>query len=300
MFESYVETVKKALKASEEKDIPLSQLVSNNSLFNPNGFREKLLNLDTLSDKELYELVKDNYKSILSDVFIKDNREYFNVFSNTRFITAMIQSLAVMDDLTYDERIYCNKLCYDYMTYNNSKDSYTKQLFLSLSRTVNKTIIPRLLNLGIDESTACYLALARYSSAKEFVNVKRMNFVIQSSSPNIMTEQTIVDIYCTLFEKITPLFEASMFDIYEKPDSEEEANEDMELIYSTISLALLDILEAMPSEEIRKVLISYTGDYQILHSDNPVRFSMDTVAVCDYPRLMNVIELLKAENIYVP
>lgn len=298
MFESYIEAITQ--DTNKQKELPLHAIVENNSLFNPDGFRKKLLNLDKLSDKELYELVKENYKAILSDIFIKDNRDYINVFDNTRFLTAMIQSLSVVDDLTYAERIYCNKLCYDYMTYSTNKDSYTKQLFLSLSKTVNKVIIPKLIGIGLDENLACYLALARYSSEKEFVNVKRMNFVIQSSSSNIMTEQMIVNIYCALFEKITSLFEATMFDVYEKPESEEESNEEMELIYSTISLAILDILNHMPSDEMRKVLISYAGDYQILHSGSPVRFSMDTIAVCDYPRIISVVDMLKAENVYVP
>lgn len=296
MFENYINDLTKNSTVNQSKPLTAGEVL-NNPLFNPDGFRIKLSNMDNLTDRDLYNLIKENYETILSDIFMKENPSYIELFTNSRFLSIMIQVMSSIIDVPYNIRVYCNKLAYDYLTYNEkSDDKYITQLFLSLSKTVNKMIIPTLIGLGLSEELASYLALARYSSLKEMVNVKRLNFVIMTSSTTVMTEQMIVNIYCKLFTKCTTLFEGTMFNVFKQ----HEMNEDMDLIYSTISLAVLDVLNSMTTADIRSVLMSYAQDYSALYKNTGVRFPIESISYVDYGRILDIVDALKAEQIYVP
>lgn len=288
MFEQYMKDISKEPKR-ELVEIKLFE----NPAYNPLALKDKLKNIDKLDDRELYTLLKDGYDTLLSTIFTDNDAEYLDLFTNSRFITIMIQVMSSINNISHINRTYINKIVYDYITLSEN-DQYIKQLLHSLSKTVNKDILPKLLGLGLREDIAIYLALARFSSQKEIVNVKRVNFVIMTSPIEIMTEQMIVYIYEKLFDRVTPLFTGTMID-----NCKQDMNPDMEEIYSTISLAVLDILNLMPSSDIRKVLISYVGDYQALYLQNGYRFSLQCLSN-DYARINTVVEALKFENIYVP
>lgn len=270
-----------------------------NPVFNLQVLKEKLMNINNLTDQQLYNLIMSSYENILSDIFINNTPEmqkhYLNIFIHPRFLTILNQVMYKVQ-LSYDNRIYCNKIIYDYITIDNG-DQYTKDLLLVLAKTVNRDIIPILVGLGLSEDFATTLAISRFSSKKELVNIKRLNFAICSSSPDIMTEQMIVYIYEKLISNFTFLFEGTMFDICDY----NTVTEDFAEIYSTISLAILTILNNMPSDKIRTVLVSYTGDYNsIMNTNHRVRFSMQSLSM-DYYRIIQVIEYLRTvENIYVP
>lgn len=270
-----------------------------NPVFNLQVLREKLMNINNLTDQQLYDLITNSYDNILSDIFVNSSPEmqeqYLNIFIHPRFLTILNQVMYKVH-LSYDNRIYCNKIIYDYLTMGNG-DQYTKDLLLALAKTVNRDIIPNLVGLGLSEDFATTLAISRFSSKKELVNIKRLNFAICSSSPEIMTEQMIVYIYEKLIGNFTFLFEGTMFDICDY----NTVTEDFAEIYSTISLAILTILNNMPSEKIRTVLVSYTGDYNsIMNTNHCVRFSMQSLSM-DYYRIVQVVEYLRiVENIYVP
>ena len=293
MFEKFISDINN--KPEEEKFV---LDLTKNPTINKEFLRYQLNNsLDNIPDAELFNLVKETYPHILETIMDNNDAQYIDAFMNPKFLSVFIQVLSgVQLDLL--QRTCCNKLAYDYFTLKNN-DRYIKQLFYSLSKMVNRDIIPSLLSLGIPENLAIQIALARYSSTKETVNVKRVNFIITTSPKEIMTLQTIIWIYEKLFDSFTPIFEGTMFDVYD--DEEEWVTDDIMEIYSTISLAVLEILNNMPSVNIRKVLISYTGDFETLHSKklSSYRFSMSALSG-DYERINNVVEALKAERIYVP
>lgn len=269
-------------------------------VFNIQVLYDKLSNIDKVSDKELYSVLKIGYKELLKDIFTKDTPLYLSLLTNARFITIFTQVMA-SESLDYDSQVYCNKIAYDYLTSSGQKDRYIKQLYYTLSKVVNRAKIPGLLGLGINEDLASYMTLARYSSLKEIINVERLNFIIVSSPKELMTEQMIVWIYEKLFDRFTPLFEGVMFDVLTDED-EESYTDNMLEIYSTISLAILDIMNNLPLADIRKVLISYVGDYEILYrkpGEKSVRFSMKSLSQ-DYSRINQVVEALELEKIYVP
>ncbi len=294
MFESFCEEIKQHNK--EHKKFETIDLF-NNPMINSNLLKEKIEHIDKLSDRDLYNLVKESFDSVLKQIFTNNSnsQEYLNIITNTRFLTALNQVVLSLD-LTHTQKIYCNKLAYDYFTIENT-DPYVKQLFFSLSKSVNRSIIGTLCSIGLKEDLASYMALARYSSEKEIINVKRLNFIITSSDEDLMNEQMIIKIYEKLFDHITCLFEGIMFDTLDF--DAEYVTDSMGMIYSTISLAILEILNNMPSQDIRKVLISYHGDYEALYRDHQKpRFQLSAIST-DYQRILDVIDALKLESIFI-
>ena len=270
-------------------------------ILNRNYYMDKLKNINDLTDKELFDLIIKSYDDLLKDIFTNDNTQFLLLFINSRFLSVLIQALnSNKIEITPYIRMYCNKLAYDYLTLGNDDDAYLKQLFLSLSKTVNRQYIPLLQSLGIPEELAAKMALSRFSSDKEIVNVKRLNFVIMQSPIQLMTEQMIVFIYEKLFDELTPLLKGIMFDVLSDIDYD-TMSEDMIEIYSTISLAILDMLNNMTSANMRKVLLSYEGDYStLIKSTKGVRFSFRTLSE-DFRRISDVVEALSNnEKIYVP
>jgi hypothetical protein len=299
MFDKIVNDIKE----SENQETKSNINIFNNPAINAGLLEQKINNIDAMPEREMFELVKHSYSNILKNIFSTNDRNYLNMFMTSKFLTVLTQVVNVVQ-LTPQEKTYCNKLSYDYFTTSNT-DPYIRQLFFTLSKSVNKEIIPALLAIGIPHDLAAYMALARYSSIQENVNIKRLNFIICTSNPEIMTEQMIVCIYEKLFDRVTPLFEGIMFDVYEEEEwmlDKSTGDNNVMDIYSIISLAILTILNNMPLADIRKVLVSYTGDFTAIYGGDMslVRFSMKSLSE-DYERILEVVNsLATVEGIYVP
>lgn len=285
--------------ASKQTDLHFKEIsLYDNPLINKDLLKSNLHRLDTMSDAEIYDIVKNAYGNIFQDMIdTKSSSEYLVAFTNAKFINCLIQVMRGINTISFNDRVCCNKIVYDYFTSDNN-DEQIKKLLYALSKVSNKDIIPSLLSLGLPEDLSCRLALARYSSLKEDINVKRVNFIIACSIAELMTRQMIVNILCTLFSNIIPIFIGTMFDRYVEEDW---MSEDVMEIYSTTSLAVLDLLNELPTDKIRKVLISYNGDFELLKSSNSnyCRFSMRSLSD-DFMRINYVIQLLEREGIYVP
>ena len=89
-------------------------------VFNIQVLYDKLSNIDKVSDKELYSVLKIGYKELLKDIFTKDTPLYLSLLTNARFITIFIQVMA-SESLDYDSQVYCNKIAYDYLTRQDKK-----------------------------------------------------------------------------------------------------------------------------------------------------------------------------------
>lgn len=239
--------------------------------------------------KKLISILSKHYTSILDEIFDKENLNAFKVLMHERTLFAFAETLRVIPPLEYRYKIFCNKLCYDYLK-QKDRDHKIESILFRISKEINKDIIPKLSSLDIHEDLASHMALAMFSSIEELVNIKRLNRVIIHNDPEFMTEQKIVDIYSKLFTKVTKLFEGIMFDVLVEFWSEDE-----ETIYFTINLAILDILESMPMEEIKSVLISYIGDREMVFNDCKVRFNIKAIS-SDYPRILEAIDHLERFN----
>lgn len=271
----------------------------NNPEINISALYQILSNINAIDDNTLFQTILANFHSILEETVSNKNGDFINLFTNNRFIMIATNVFGSVH-LSYDDKIYCNRMIYDYITIMKpGKDPYTEQLLLNMSMVVNRgTSIPSLTALGIDEDVANKMVIARYSSFKEQINVMRLNVEICNQPIQFMTEQKIVDIYCALFDKLTDLFEGTMFDRWSAEDLE---NESVNEVYSTINLAILDLVENLPSSQIRLLLLGFYQNRQLLYPDKPIRFNIYSCNEHDYPRITSMLQYLeKDEKVTIP
>ena len=266
---------------------------------NLGSITSRLFKLENMSDQDLYNLVSKSYQYLLDEMFIAKNVELINfLYTNPRFIMTFNNVLSRPDiKLTYLQTVYCNRLAYDFFTARGDKDKYIRALLVNLIKTVNRAINPSLIGLGLNEELASYLTNARYSSLKENIQVKRLNVIIMQQSSEVMTVQMIVDIYGKLFDRITPLFDGIMYDYW---PNDQFINPEMEDIYATINVAILEIVNNLPDNIMYHLLRNFHETYHMVNSDKKVRFNIYSFCKEDYPRLDYTLELLRREGIVLP
>lgn len=261
--------------------------------------KSRLFQLDKLSDEEVYNLICKTYPYILDEMFIAKNMELIEfLYTNSRFIMTFANVLSRPDvKLTVLQTIYCNKLAYDYFTARREKDDYIRSLLINLVRVVNRSVTPGLMGLGLNEELVCYLVNARYSSLKENIQVKRLNLIIMNQPSDVMTVQMIVNIYGKLFDRITPLFAGIMYDCW---DREQFFNQEMEDVYATINIAILEIVNNLPDNIMYHLLKNFHDSHHLINLNNRIRFNIYCFCKDDYPRLYNTLEVLRHEGIVLP
>ena len=285
-------------KLDDTVNINANLNIANNPNINK-GLLDTIINNGTLnnySDSELYTLLSTNLRGFLLNIFERKDHRYIKMIISDRFLKVLIQIVSNID-VDYMNRLYLNKLCYDYLTLDDEfKNSIINDLIYHLARITNKKYIPLLIGVGIPEKVACYIVLSRFSTNDEFLNVTRMNFVIMTSNIHF-TEQMIVDIYQNLFDRVSLLFEATMLDV---PDTTEEwYTDDIDERYSLITLAVLDILNSLPSDAIRRVLNDYVSVYHTSYFGQETRCSLRSLSG-DYERIRNIVEDMILQGIRIP
>mgnify|MGYP004628665133 CR=1 FL=1 len=294
MFEKYI--VKLNEKPEPEQPLNLSMNIYENPMISKEALRERLYNFQKYNDQEIYVTILGSITMILTEIFTNINdekQEYLKLITNKRFLTIFIRAVdSYGSKLTYDEKIRCNKLAYEYLI-NEDNDPDIRSLFFSLSKVVNRESVSLLTSIGIPEKLADYFALARYSSQKEVVNVKRLNFLLMNSDPKLIDLQMIIYIYEKLFDHVLPLFEGIMTDSID--DDADYMTDDMWLIYSNISLAILEIINNMPSEMIIAILRAYSETYYKLYGNVKPRFNINGISD-DYIRILRCLEMLRVQE----
>ena len=257
---------------------------------NRNIFNQSIPSIPQMDEHNLAILIKNNIDVIAMDI-LQNDQDYGPLFRDQKFISSFIRAINSIP-IDYNTKLACNKITYDYFTSDNP-DPNIKLQYLNMSRVVNREAINRLISIGLDENTACNLALCRYSSANERTNVARLNFAIYMRDPDIMTEQTIVWIYEKLFDRISDLFYATMFDCYTLRQQIDFGDNFVE-VYGTVGLAVLVILNNMTSENIRKVLIGYAAEWEFAGYPQ-VRFSLHALSG-DYSKITRVVDYLSSSD----
>lgn len=272
--------------------------IANNPSMNK-GLLDSIINNGTLnnySDQELYDLLSNNLRGLLLSIFERKDQRYIKMIISDRFLRILIQVVNNIE-IDYMNRVYLNKLCYDYLTLDDdSKNSIISDLIYHLAKITNKKYIPILIGLGIPEKISCYIVLSRFSTNNEFVNVKRMNFVIMTANINF-TEQMIVDVYQNLFDRVTQLFEATMLDVFDT--NEEWYTDEIDERYSLITLAVLDILNSLPTDAIRRVLEDYRMVYHTSYSGQSTRCDLRCLSG-DHGRIRDIVEHMNTNGIIIP
>jgi hypothetical protein len=255
------------------------------------------IDFDTISDEELFKQIKMYYSDILYSIMSYNDCRYISLFMNSKFLMVLNQVLSQEQYIDHSNICYLNKLVYDYAVLED-KDQYTMNALMTIARTINRTIISKLIGIGLPDHIATDIAICRYSNSDDVICTKRLTNKLIQQSRELMTEQMIVNIYQELYSHMTPLFIGVMYDIY--TENELAAfGPDASFINSTINLAILDLLDSMTSDNIRKVLIVYSQDYKLNSNFDRVRF--DISACPDYPRILEVVHNLQTfENIIMP
>ena len=289
-LESFFEQSKN-IKTEDEK-----MTDANFNCFDSSHFKNTIINcVNNMNDYDLCIFLKNNIERLCEDIMRGDINSYAGHFQNDKFISALTKAISSIP-ITNDIIVACNRIIYDYFTLDNA-DKYIKQKYLVISKIVNKDLISSLMTIGLDEDTASNLAICRHSSVNKKTNVKRLNFTIYFKDSEVMTEQRIVWIYEKMFDRISDLFQAIMFEVY-TPQQEEVFNANFPENYSTVSLAILCILNNMTSNNIKRVLLGYNTEWEY-KGKPPVRFSMRALSN-DYSRINNVVESLAQEGVFIP
>lgn len=283
----------------QKENVNVNVDIINNPEMNKGLLDEIISNgtINNYSDEQLFGLLSNNLRGFLLNIFEKRDQRYLKMIISDRFLRVLIQVVNSIE-IDYVNTIYLNNLCYDYLTLDDDyEDGEISDLIYHLARIVNKKYIPILIGLGIPEKTACYIVLSRFSSDDEFLNVTRMNFVIMNAK-TYFNEQMIVDIYQNLFIRVTQLFEATMFDVVDT--SEEWYTDEIDERYSLITLALLDILNSLSSEQITRVLndyiaVSATSKYY----KGKTRCDLRALS-SDYSRIRSIVEKMNSDGLLIP
>lgn len=281
----------KNLKPQETKMVEVSF-----DSFNAAQFKNNIVGcVHIMDDYTLCTFLKNNIEALCQDIMKEQIAPYAGHFQNEKFVNALIKAISSIP-INNDIVVACNRVIYDYFTLENA-DKRIKQLYLTIAKIVNKNLINSLLSIGLDDDTASNLAICRHSSMNEKTNVKRLNFTIYFKDSEMMTEQKIVWIYEKMFDRVSDLFQAIMFETY-TPQQEEVFNHNFPENYSTVSLAILCILNNMRSIDIRRVLLGYHSEWE--YKGKPrVRFSLHALSN-DYSRIINVVESLAQEGTFIP
>lgn len=289
MYESFV----KDLASHQKVEVKLD--LSQNMILNPELLWNKLADIEHLDDSELYKILSNYLDKILDEIFNNKNTRFISLFTTPKFISTLTQVLYNIT-LSDSQKKKLNKMAYDYLIKKTEKDEYVSSLLSVMAKVVNRDIIPTLCGLGMPESIAAMLAMARFSNEKEIINVRRLNHILMQQPPETLSEQLIVDIYCKLFDHMLALFEGVMLDVVSpQVMSSGEAE-----IYGLITLAALDIFEALPMQTLKYGLSLFEEDKRVLYSDYHVRMNLESCSPQDYPRLLAAIDELKSAGVFMP
>ena len=289
MYESFI----KDLAAHKKVEVKLD--LSQNMILNPQLLWNKLSDIENIDDRELYNILSNYLDKILEEIFTNKNTRFISLFTTPKFISTLTQVLYNIS-VTDSQKKKLNKMAYDYLIKKNDKDEYVSSLLSAMAKVVNRDVIPSLCGLGMPESVAAMLAMARFSNEKDIINVRRLNHILMQQPPESITEQLIIDIYCKLFDHMLALFEGVMLDVVSPQNMSSGEAE----IYGLITLAILDIFEALPMDTLRYGLTLFEQDKRVLYSDYHVRINLESCSPQDYPRLIAAIDALKLNGIYMP
>lgn len=290
----FINNLSNKLNSVDNTSQPNNLITFDISNFETESIRNKIIYNDFSDEIEQMIFIKNNIDTIAQDI-LENGAVYSNILVNENFINSFTRAINSIS-ITYTIKLMCNKVAYDYFTCDN-QDNNIKQKYLEICKVVNKDTINKLICIGLDCNTACNLSLCRYSSMNERTNVKRLNFVIYFKDPCIMDEQKIVYIYEKLFDRISDLFYATMFEVYSVIE-QDNFGENFSELYGTVGNCVLLILNNMTSEKIIQVLNGYNAEYEY-RGRPPIRFSLHALSN-DYSRINKVVETLSESGVYIP
>ena len=251
----------------------------------------------------------------IGDVKIKDeilngnffNNDYFDnpksrpifqrLWTNKLFLRNLMELLDT--NKQYREYVissnitFINHTVYDYIVSENV-DEEIKELMLNIAKIVDYNYIIKLCTI-MPLETARLISLVRFSSFNKKTSIDRFNSMIFKSGVDF-SKKDIIYIYSVFFSDNFSFLFSNTMTSREQVFSERIYKK----VYDMISLALLDILESMTSEDIYKVLYNYSKYIELTSfPEDMVRFSMRSLSE-DYSRINAIMMELLNNGISVP
>lgn len=254
-----------------------------------NDIVEKIENIDKFDEKEIKEIIIRQHQMILNyDNFLSSKESRLlalKLFTNKRFLICFLDVIRLIS-INEHEKICINKLAYDYYCLPDKNEEISNLLFQLTTEVNGKEVVILSGILGL--SDAKILSMLRNSSFEEAKVVPRVNnFIVQI--PYELTMKNLADIYCNLFPRVTTLFVQTMLQVKNPGYSIFESKR-----FDEISIIMLEIVNSMPSSEIKKVLESYAYSLNKLTGNITVRFSIKNMT--RYDRIIRVLK--EVENEY--
>lgn len=278
---------------------PMYSINTDVVVISPNRFAEKLENIDSISDEEGYDIIKNNYTIFLSNAI--DCQCFDKLKKSSKFINLLTQ-VCVEVELTYEQRVYCNSMLYKELA--KTTNLYMQKVYYLLGWVVNRAMVSRIMDCGIDQVLSTYLALTRKSSFNAKDNISRLNFSIMCADPNVMTVQKITDIYCTIFNtvnEVKELFLLTVRDTYVFNSDESWITEDILKVATNMNFAVISILNSLRKDKLEELLTEYYNMSVIDDlDDEDIRFSFKDIDFSQFTTLGAVISKLAANDIVLP
>lgn len=257
----------------------------------------------SMSDNKIQSNILYSYNTYLDyDNFkdIKTRTVFQSLWTNVRFLKNFLEVLknnsAIVESLKTFKLTTINTIAYDYYcaTNNDMKDSEVLNLLLDICRLVDMKYVVTLCTI-MDVNSALFITMSRFSSFDQDKCVHRLNdFIIRLGYE--FTIRDIVYIYSRFYnEGFSSLFNYTMIcdDTVQYKEPGDKKN------YDNISLAIINILNSMTSDEIYKVLKQYGNYVALMNKGTSVRFSLRSLST-DYSRVTDVVEKLNSEYMIIP
>ena len=260
-------------------------------------FYYQINNLDKMNEKDRYNFIKSNVDFIANQV-INGTCKYNRKLVDPLFLNTLKEVLRTMP-VTAIRRLFINQLAYSYQFYKGATESISL-LLLDTTRLVNQPYIGILQSIGLTEDQSAKLALSRFSSSDEIVNVNRLNYTIYLIGHRVMTEQMIIWVYEKLFDQMRYLFVGTMMETKGSmvpPDGHDE--DDFYETFSTASLALLTMVNNMTSVDIDRLLRIFMDYWKANHKPT-TRFSLRALSG-DFGRVRTIVETItEKQGLWIP
>ena len=270
-------------------------------------FTKDFHSIDLDNQEEMYDYmicnVKDIFKTFSSSkelcdgLYIKNflNAIYDVITQNPEF-TFTPEEVFGFNDAAYLYLINCN---YSKQTKDEIRESKDK-LFI-----ISHIIIPAEYdNLKIFENSFSSdflneIFIARNSSKKETINIRRVNFMVFTSlNPWQYEDLDIMDLYRNLFwDKIRELFLVSMFDVYD--ENENWYTHTIAEMDGWVTNCIIYLLNELPVSVIKDTIIKYSQQCLIKQArPTDVRCSLRALST-DYSKVKFVAEELYEAGYYI-
>ena len=279
-----------SIGTNDDLNKPVNRSLFNTIEYELGGILEKIKNINNYNDKEIKEIIIRQHAMILNyENFLasKSSRECaLSLFTNKNFLRCFLDVIRILE-INDHEKICINKLAYDYYILPN-KDIEVSDLLFQLTTEVNgKEVI--ILSGILGRTDAQILSMIRNSSFDEVKVVYRVNSFLKKYNVVDLSLQQMVSIYCCLFQRVTTLFVETMLESKPKDLLDYES-----INFDKISIAVIEIVNSMPSSEIKYVIKSYAYALSKINNNIEVRFAIRKLN--KYERIIKIIDEVELEG----